>query len=99
MLLSESVHMHKSVLRTASELVAAVRAVPLSVTDVVTGDTLAALACGLIDHNVVLTHKRKDLLDCSVSKRHYSHPPYSFYSPVGSVTMQRAWHSTNLALL
>jgi len=48
MLLSESVHMHKSVLRTASELVAAVRAVPLSVTDVVTGDTLSALACGLI---------------------------------------------------
>lgn len=46
MLLSERTH--ESAVRTASELVASVRAVPLSVTDVVPGDTLSALAFGLI---------------------------------------------------
>ncbi len=35
-------------LLTTSELVAPIRAVPLSITDVVTRDTLSALACGLI---------------------------------------------------
>lgn len=40
--------MHKALLPTTSELVAPVRAVPLSVADVVSRDTLAALARGLI---------------------------------------------------
>lgn len=45
---SESAHVHKALLPTTSELVAPVRAVPLSVADVVARDTLSALARGLI---------------------------------------------------
>lgn len=48
MLLSDSVHTHKAALLTTTDLVASVRTVPLAVTDVVSRDTLTALACGLI---------------------------------------------------
>lgn len=46
--MSLPVNLQKALLLTTSQLVAPVRAVPLSVTDVVSWDALSTLTCGLI---------------------------------------------------